>query len=67
MSEKVVFVLCPHNGDNQSWHKLSEKELEIWKSDGSLSAGDMIVYPKKIQKIELQEKLVTKTTTIEDD
>jgi len=30
------------------WHEIDEKDLSKWIQDGSITEGDLVVYPKKV-------------------
>ena len=54
--EDKVFILCT---DTASFTEISVDDLEAWKRDGSISEGDLIVFPSRVE-------LATKTLIFKD-
>lgn len=46
MSKKVVIL---HTDD--TWIEIPIEDLDTWMTDGSLSKGDIIVHPEKVQVV----------------
>jgi len=40
-----IYVL---KGSNEYWHEIDEGDLPKWVQDGSITEGDLVVYPEKV-------------------
>lgn len=56
MDCKCVFVL---KKSNYVWYKVNLDEFDDWMRDGSISSGDIIVYPKdiKVARVRVERKV----------
>jgi hypothetical protein len=51
-------ILSHYDGDHRWWTIITEAELAVWKADGSIKPGDIIV-PLREEEI---QRVVEKTT-----